>query len=110
PQSRSFLKSRSVDPMLLRANAIFLSACLAAGFFAARDASATATFEALGSVEQVYVTGLAPGAAASLLSPDGTTLSTRSANSLGGLLFRNVPTGDGYVVEDSAGNRSAPLT
>src|SRR6185503_6691811 len=27
-----------------------------------------------------------------------------------GLLFRNVPTGDGYVVEDSVGNRSAPLT
>ena len=96
--------------MLLRANAMLLSACLAAAAFAASDASATAPFTAVGSVEQVYVTGLVPGAEASLVSPDGTTLHTQSANSLGGLLFRNVPTGDGYVVEDSAGNRSAPLT
>jgi uncharacterized protein len=73
-------------------------------------ASATTGFNAVGSVEQVYVTGLAPGAQASLITPQAATLLTQNANSLGGLLFRNVPPGDGYRVrQDSDGAVSDPL-
>ena len=47
----------------------------------------------------------------SLLAPDGNTLYTQNADSLGGLLFRNVPPGRGYrVVLASDGTESGPLT
>src|SRR5438270_11371990 len=55
-------------------------------------------FSAHGSAEQVYVTGLGPLARMSLISPSGRTLYTQRADSLGGLLFRNVPPGRGYRV------------
>ncbi|HLY82199.1 MAG TPA: CocE/NonD family hydrolase, partial [Acidimicrobiales bacterium] len=55
-------------------------------------------FTATGGAEQVYVTGLAPGARMSLLKPNGRVLSTQSADSLGGLLFRSVPPAGGYHV------------
>ena len=92
--------------------AVFTSAALAVGFAAAgRGGAATPTFQAAGSVEQVYVTGLAPGASASLVAPGGATLADQPADSLGGLLFRNVPPGDGYLVRaDADGEESGPLT
>jgi predicted acyl esterase len=69
------------------------------------------TFTAVGSAEQVYVTGLAPNAQMSLLASNGTTLATQNADSLGGLLFRNVPPGNGYRVQlASGGPESGPLT
>jgi uncharacterized protein len=97
---------------MVRAGAItlVLSMWLVVNPMARSGASAATSFTATGSVEQVYVTGLAAGAAASLISPAGTTLYTQNANSLGGLLFRNVPPGAGYVVQDAAGNQSPPLT
>ena len=73
--------------------------------------AATPTFRAVGSVEQVYVTGLAPSAQMSLLNPAGQTLKTQRANSLGGLLFRNVPPATGYHVRlVSNGLQSGALT
>jgi uncharacterized protein len=74
-------------------------------------AVAAPTFTARGSVEQVYVTGLAAGARMSLLNSAGQTVATRQASSLGGLLFRNVPPGTGYRVRPAAGGESSgPLT
>jgi predicted acyl esterase len=74
-------------------------------------AAAAPTFSARGSVEQVYVTGLAPSASMSLLNSAGQTVATRQANSLGGLLFRNVPPGSGYRVRPAAGGEASdPLT
>ena len=77
-------------------------------------------FEAKGSVEQVYVTGLTPGASVSLLDPGGNLLelfdvngfatpNPRIANEHGGTLFRNLPPGEGYTVI-SEGEESPPLT
>ncbi len=77
----------------------------------AATASAASAFTARGSVEQVYVRGVTPGAQMSLLNGAGQTIATRPANSLGGLLFRNVPPGSGYRVRPSAGGAtSSPLT
>src|SRR5919197_3196472 len=73
---------------------------------AARAGAASAAepaFSAYGSVEQVYVTGLAPQEQMSLLNGAGRTIATQQANSLGGLLFRNVTPGSGYRVRPSAG-------
>ena len=82
-----------------------------AGATAPVAGAATPTFSAHGSAEQVYVTGLAPNARASLLKANGTTLYTQPADSLGGLLFRNVPAGTGYRVRAVGGRReSAPIT
>ncbi len=75
-------------------------------------ASATASaFSAQGSVEQVYVTGLEPGAQVSLLRSGVETVATQNADSEGGLLFRNVTPEPGYRVKLTATEEeSEPLT
>lgn len=67
-----------------------------------------ATFEARGSVEQVYATGLAPGAPVSLRDGAEQEVAAKSANELGGVLFRNVAPGSGYRVV-SGEEQSGPL-
>ncbi|HEV2858501.1 MAG TPA: CocE/NonD family hydrolase [Solirubrobacterales bacterium] len=71
-------------------------------------AASAASFDAHGSVEQVYATGLTPGAQVSLLDSEGHEVATRTANPLGGTLFRNVAPGSGYTVA-SGGEESPPL-
>jgi uncharacterized protein len=83
-------------------------AALVVSLAAAASASA---FSAHGSVEQVYVLGLAPGAQMSLLRPNGQTVATQTADSLGGLLFRKVAPGTRYRVRlTSSGEESGPIT
>src|SRR3954467_12545723 len=84
----------------------FLAVLIVSGGGAAADA--VPPFEAHGSVEQVYATGLAPGAEVSLLDGEGHEIATRNANQLGGTLFRNVAPGTGYRVV-SGGESSPPL-
>ena len=88
------------------------SVSLVVGLMTATHASAaTPTFRAFGSAKQVYVTGLAPSAQMSLVDSAGQTLKTQSADSLGGLLFRNVPPATGYRVRRvSDGLQSGALT
>lgn len=74
-------------------------------------AATASAFSAHGSAEQVYVTGLAPSAQMSLLRKNGETVSTQTADTLGGLLFRNVAPGRRYRVRlSSTGEESAPIT
>ncbi len=68
-----------------------------------------ATFDAQGSVEQVYATDLAPGEPVSLLNAGGQTIRTADANDLGGVLFRNVAAGPGYKLRTNL-ETSDPLT
>jgi hypothetical protein len=81
---------------------------LLAALLVPAGATAEPSFEARGSVEQVYATGLPPGAQVSLLDSGGQTVATRTANDLGGTLFRNVAPGNGYRVA-SGGEESPPL-
>src|SRR5665213_3255558 len=99
---------------LRRRTSVVLMA-MALGLTAAAHASAATAsapaFSAEGSAEQVYVTGLAPNARMSLFTPSGTILYTQAADSLGGLLFRNVPAGSGYRVRPyPSGAESGPIT
>ena len=71
-------------------------------------AAAAVPFDAHGSVEQVYATGLTPGAEVSLLDGQGAVVATQTAGQLGGALFREVAPGSGYRVA-SGGARSAAL-
>jgi uncharacterized protein len=74
-------------------------------------AATASAFSAHGSAEQLYVTGLAPSAQMSLLSKNGETVSTQSADALGGLLFRNVAPGSRYHVRlIPSGEESGPIT
>ena len=76
----------------------------------APSAGAAPSFSAHGSADQVYVTGTAPNQRLSLVTRGGRTLYTQRADSLGGLLFRNVPPGNGYRVRVSPhGAQSPPL-
>jgi predicted acyl esterase len=68
------------------------------------------SFEAHGSVEQVYATGLPSGTQVSLYDGSEQEVQSRSANELGGILFRNVEPGSGYRVGlTSGGPKSEPL-
>ena len=88
-----------------------LAAFAIALVFMTSAAAADPSFSARGSAEQVYATGLPPGAQASLLDSAGRVVVTRNANDLGGLLFRNVTPGNGYRVRLTATNEtSGPLT
>src|SRR5438270_1276900 len=101
----------SVSGRRLRLCAALCGAVLAFMFMPAAGARAQPTFSAHGSVEQVYVTGLGAGEQTSLLNPAGQTIATPRADSLGGLLFRNVTPGSGYRVRLSGtGTESGPLT
>jgi predicted acyl esterase len=74
-------------------------------------AASASAFTVQGSVEQVDVMGLTANAQVSLLSKSGTTVYTQEADSLGGLLFRNVKPGKSYRVQlTSTGETSAPIT
>jgi predicted acyl esterase len=74
-------------------------------------AASAFAFSANGSVEQIDVTGLEPSAQAALLRSNGETVSTQTADSLGGLLFRNVTPEAGYKVRlSSTGEESGPIT
>jgi predicted acyl esterase len=74
-------------------------------------AASASAFTAQGSATQVYATGLAPNAQASLLSSSGATVYTQNADSLGGLLFRNVKPASGYKVRvTSTSEESGAIT
>ena len=74
-------------------------------------AASASAFSAHGSVEQVYVTGLEPGAQMSLLGSKGETVATQNADELGGLLFRHVTPGKRYRVKLTSNSEEAgPLT
>ncbi len=92
--------------------ALLASVVLLAGMATATQASAVAPTVSGGRQRrQVYVTGVAPFAQMSLVTSAGQTLETQSADSLGGLLFRNVPPATGYRVRrDSDGLTSDALT
>jgi uncharacterized protein len=93
--------------------ALVLAMSIIAGAAAASARAATPSFSAHGSAEQVYVTGtgLAANARMSLITPSGKALYTQRSDSLGGLLFRNVPPGSGYRVRSAAdGTESGPIT
>jgi predicted acyl esterase len=83
-----------------------LVALLLSGFASAAEAAPP--FDAHGSVEQVYATGLVPGAQVSLYDGEGHEVATKSADGLGGVLFREVPPGGGYQLA-SGGEESPPL-
>jgi dipeptidyl aminopeptidase/acylaminoacyl peptidase len=73
-------------------------------------AASASAFSAHGSAEQVYVTGLAPGAEVALLGKKGETVSSKGADSRGGLLFRNVAPGRHYRIRlASTSEESGPI-
>ncbi len=82
--------------------------CLGLAAPAAADA---AGITAHGSMDQVYATGLKPGAHAQLLNARGHVVARRSADAQGGVLFTGVKPGAGYRVRlGSSGDESASLT
>jgi predicted acyl esterase len=74
--------------------------------------SGAAAFAARGSVEQAYVTGLRAGQRLVLIDRLGRQVQSQRADSLGGIVFRNVQPGAGYRVRGpgSGAARSAPFT
>ena len=70
---------------------------------------ASAPFAVQGSVEQVAVTGTAPGTAADLRDAKGRVVANGTTDAQGALLFREVTPGKGYTVT-AAGASSSPVT
>jgi predicted acyl esterase len=90
----------------MRLNGLALAALLAALLF---PGAAAARLSARGSAEQVQVTGVKAHARVSLLGRSGRAVRTRRADSLGGLVFRNVRPGRGYRVRTGS-TRSRAFT
>lgn len=98
------------------------SAAAIAGLpWGATASAATIAFPAFGSAEQVYVLNFPANDSGELLNakgwvvpaPDiaGQTVRTQKADSLGGLVFRNVAPGTGYrVLDATTGQESGPVT
>ncbi len=102
-----------MQPISLRAvltTLAVLVAGLGSALFSASAYAASNKVNAHGSAEQVYVLGLKRDAKASLLNSKGHTVQAASADSLGGLLFRNVAPGRGYRVKLATGAESGPVT
>jgi hypothetical protein len=94
-----------------RAAAVGVIATLFAFTVLLTAAVGASAFTVQGSVNQVDVTGLPANAEASLLSKSGSTVDTQDADSLGGLLYRNVKPAKGYRVRlVSSGETSEPIT
>src|ERR1700744_5339336 len=72
-------------------------------------AQAAPAFEAAGSVEQVYATGVPAGAPVTLRDGGGNVVGSKSADELGAVLFREVKPGNGYRLE-VGGQQSEPLS
>jgi hypothetical protein len=72
-------------------------------------AQAAPAFEAAGSVEQVYATGVPAGAGVTLRDGGGNVVGSKSADELGAVLFREVEPGSGYRLE-VGGQQSEPMT
>jgi len=85
------------------------AAALATSLAFSSPASAAPSFEARGSVEQVYAIELPGGAAAVLVDRRGSVVKRRRANNRGGVLFRRVKPGGGYRVRVPGEGRSGPL-
>jgi predicted acyl esterase len=111
-RSRTLAFSASLAALAATATGLVLPASpSAAQGPVAQGSFAQPAFSAHGSVEQVYVVGLPPFARMSLLDAAGRVVATKDADSLGGLLFRNVAPGSGYRVRlDPDGPESGPLT
>src|ERR1700761_50257 len=97
-------------PILSRVGGVLIAALILT-LVAAGHARAAVSYSVHGSVEQVYVTGLAANQRRTRVTGRGGTGAPQPADSLGGLLFRNVTPGSGSRVHPSpAGTASPPVT
>src|SRR4051812_5052197 len=102
---RGFLGMTHTDVVSHRPR-LALSLLLACALLALTATVAHAAVTARGSVEQVQATGAKHGGKLSLINHNGKTLQTAKADSLGGLVFRDVKPGAGYrVLQGSAATR-----
>jgi predicted acyl esterase len=76
----------------------------------AAGAATTAKLTVRGSVEQVLVTGAKKGATLTLVTRRGKTVEHQKAGPLGGVDFRSVTPGKGYVVRTAKGTKSKAVT
>ncbi|HEY7268015.1 MAG TPA: hypothetical protein VH501_09985, partial [Solirubrobacterales bacterium] len=84
---------------------------LATAFILPGEASADNSLNVHGSVNQVYVTGAQPGTSLRLVRKMKSVkklrvVSKKPVGSLGGVVFRRIPTGKGYRVRAADGSLS----
>ena len=98
---------------VISATLLALAVLATASIAQAKTRVIPAKFIAHGSAEQVYVTGVRAGSLLKLVNSRGRVVASRHADSLGGLVFRNVTPGRGYRVLQGSGrsaSQSKPLT
>ena len=87
------LRRRTATCSVVALIALAAALSVAGGASAASGSSAAVPFSAHGSAGQVYVTGLRPFARMALLNRRGKRVTRKRADSLGGLVFRNLRPG-----------------
>ena len=91
--------------MLKRAIAVAVPMALAVAAAAPAAAAGANDLAAHGSVNQVYVTGAQPGTSLRLVRK-GKVVSKKPVGTLGGVVFRRIPSGKGYRVRAAGGSLS----
>jgi dipeptidyl aminopeptidase/acylaminoacyl peptidase len=103
------VRNRRRSPRISLAVSLVAGVVLAVG--TAQAGAATTRVSAHGSARQVYATGLPVGAHAELLDGSGHRVATKTADSLGGIVFYKVRPGSGYRIHVLPhGPRSAAVT
>jgi uncharacterized protein len=97
--------SAGSERYLKRAVGTALLAALAIAILPSAGASAVNNLAVHGSVNQVYVTGAQPGTSLRLVRK-GKVISKKPVGTLGGVVFRRIPTGKGYRVRAPDGSLS----
>ena len=108
PLSKPVTVSNSASPFRIALVATLVAALTGFVAVTATPSSAATTLTAAGSARQVYVTGAVPGAALALYDRFGHRVATKSADSLGGVIFYNVKPDTGYRVRPVAGGKRTP--
>ena len=94
---------------MFRSVRVSVAVAALASVFLIGAGAAQAAINAKGSVEQVYATGLVPGAKVKLVDARGKRVAAQKVSALGGILFRDVKPGGGYTLR-SRTDTSAPVT
>jgi hypothetical protein len=73
----------------------------------------TASFKVRGSIEQIHIWSTTPGSKVEVADAKGAVVLKGTTDSLGSLVLRNVPAGEGYVVslpDQAVPNKAKPVT
>jgi uncharacterized protein len=102
---RAFARARTSIALLLCCSLSLLAGCSESNSpYVPGVAYEEADFAVRESVQQLHITGAEPEQVLAVYNARGTQVASGSADALGGLIFRQLPPGNGYTVREEMGD------